>query len=280
MSSPDAVRDAVLARRDFLRLATAAGVAFAAPALAGAARAESTAAPPTALPAEFPRQSPDMVREVVGVAHGQFDRLRELVDARPALAKATWDWGYGDWESALGAASHVGRRDIAEYLIAKGARPSLFSAAMLGQLAVVRAFVEADPAVVAIPGPHGIPLLAHARAGGETAKAVLDYLESVPGHPERPAGPDDAERAALVGRYVFGPDVTELFDVRDKDGALSLVRGGHLHRGLIRVERGVYYPVGASAVRVTFAFEGGTATALTVSDGPGLVVTAKRAPGS
>jgi hypothetical protein len=52
--------------------------------------------------------------------------------------------------------------------LAHGARPSIFSAAMLGQLAVVRAFTEAAPGVQGTPGPHGITLLAHARAGGDT----------------------------------------------------------------------------------------------------------------
>ncbi len=56
------------------------------------------------LPASYPTQDPDLVREVVGKAHVNYDRVRELVTPRPALAKATWDWGFGDWESALGAA--------------------------------------------------------------------------------------------------------------------------------------------------------------------------------
>jgi hypothetical protein len=43
--------------------------------------------------------------------------------------------------------------------------------------------LEADPAVAARPdvvhvaGPHGIPLIAHARAGGEAAAGVLAFLE-------------------------------------------------------------------------------------------------------
>ena len=36
----------------------------------------------------------------------------------PALARASWDWGYGDWETPIDAASHVGNRAIAEFLIA------------------------------------------------------------------------------------------------------------------------------------------------------------------
>ncbi|MEP7129055.1 MAG: hypothetical protein ABI729_09315, partial [Chitinophagales bacterium] len=64
--------------------------------------------------------------EVVGVAHFNIDRLKELVDPRPELAKSQWDWGFGDWESAIAAASHVGRQDIVDYLITKGAVPTIF----------------------------------------------------------------------------------------------------------------------------------------------------------
>ncbi len=65
----------------------------------------------------FPSQDPAVVREVVTVAHGRIERLRELVTARPELANAAWDWGFGDWESALGASVAHGtarhRRDPA-----------------------------------------------------------------------------------------------------------------------------------------------------------------------
>ena len=119
----------------------------------------------------FPQQAPAMVRETVVTSHGNVKRIRELVDAHPALARAAYDWGFGDWEDCLGAASHVGNREIAEYLISKGARPTIFSATMLGQLDAVKAFIAAQPGVQRIPGPHSIPLLAHARAGGPAAAA-------------------------------------------------------------------------------------------------------------
>ncbi|MSV30540.1 MAG: hypothetical protein EXQ52_17625, partial [Bryobacterales bacterium] len=86
------------------------------------------------LPASFDANPPEIVREMVSVSHGNFERVKELVNSRPALARVAVDWGFGDWEDALGAASHVGNRHIAEYLLANGARPTLFSAAMLGQL--------------------------------------------------------------------------------------------------------------------------------------------------
>ena len=137
----------------------------------------------------FPAQPVEIVREMVTVAHGDFKRVKELVDGRPSLAKAAIDWGFGDWEDALGAASHVGNREIAEYLIGKGARPTLFSAAMLGQLDTVKAFLAAQPGAQRIAGPHSISLLAHAKAGGQQAEGVYQYLDALgdAGSPKRPS---------------------------------------------------------------------------------------------
>src|SRR5438045_1519368 len=152
----------------------------------------------------FPSHPPELAREMVWVSHYDQKRVRELVDARPALARAAWDWGFGDWETALGAAAHMGNRPIAEYLIGKGARPSLFSATMLGQLDVVKAFVAAPPGVERIPGPHSISLLAHAKAGREAAVPVLRYLESLGDADAPPAAPLAADQlASLTGTYVF-----------------------------------------------------------------------------
>ncbi len=121
-----------------------------------------------------------LVQEFVANAHGGFERVQELLTQEPALVNAAWDWGGGDWETGLGAATHVGRRDIAELLLAHGARLDLFAAAMLGKLDIVKTMVQAFPEIVNVPGPHGIPLLVHAQMGGEQAKAVLDYLQSLP----------------------------------------------------------------------------------------------------
>jgi ankyrin repeat protein len=121
----------------------------------------------------------NLVQEFVGNAHGNLERVKELLAQEPALVNATWDWGGGDFETALGAASHMGRRDIATFLLERGARLDLFAAAMLGKLDIVQATLEAFPQAIHTPGPHGIPLITHAEAGGEEAKAVLEYLLSL-----------------------------------------------------------------------------------------------------
>ena len=97
------------------------------------------------------------------VSHGYAEAVRSALEKDAALANAAVDWGAGDWESALGAASHVGNREIAELLLAHGARLDLFAAAMLEMVDVVRAALEARPELREATGPHGIPLRAHAK---------------------------------------------------------------------------------------------------------------------
>ena len=236
----------------------------------------AAAASPPAVGDLFPAQPPELVREMVTVAHGNFARVRELVDARPSLARAAWDWGFGDWETALGAASHMGNRPIAEYLIQKGARPSLFSATMLGHLEVVKAFVAAQPGVQRIPGPHSISLLAHAKAGGEQAAAVLKFLESVGDADAPPRAPiSDEEMAALAGTYVFGAGPTERIDITIDRRQLFFTRRGMTARGLVHLGDHVFHPAGAAAVRIRFAAAERATMALTVHD-PDLVLTARR----
>lgn len=73
----------------------------------------------------------------------------------------------------------MGRHDIANYLLKNGARLDLFAAAMLGKLEIVKATLAAYPDAINIPGPHGIPLIAHAQAGGKEAVDVYEYLKSL-----------------------------------------------------------------------------------------------------
>ena len=230
-------------------------------------------AQPATVPEMFPTQPPALVLEMVTVAHGNVKRVRELVEARPSLAKAAWDWGFGDWETALGAASHMGNREITEYLIAHGARPSLFSATMLGYLDVVKAFIAAQPGVQRIPGPHSISLLAHAKAGGEAAGAVRRYLESLGDADAPPTIPlTDAEMIALAGTYAFGSEAADRIEITVSRSQLVFTRPGMMGRPLFHVGEFAFHPAGASAVRIRFQRP---EMVLTVHD-PDLVLTARR----
>ena len=145
---------------------------------AGAFAQQPARARPPALP-------DDQVQRFVQIAHSDLDATRRMLDAEPRLIRATWDWGGGDFETGLGGAGHMGRRDIAGLLLERGAPLDLFAAAMLGELGVVRAALEARPSLAHVPGPHGIPLIAHAKAGGPAASPVLEYVTSVLAQLER-----------------------------------------------------------------------------------------------
>ena len=111
------------------------------------------------------------IQQFVGDSHGDVDAVRTALDRDATLANASWDWGDGDWETALGAASHMGRRDIAELLLTHGARMDIFCAAMLDEAEIVEALL---PLQRDAKGPHGIPLRNHAEAG--KAERVLMLL--------------------------------------------------------------------------------------------------------
>ncbi len=127
----------------------------------------------------FPQQDPALVKDAVGASHGNFARIRELVERQPAMARASIDWGFGDWETCIDAAAHVGNKPIADFLLTHGARPTIFSAAMMGQLDAVKAFIAARPGIQKTLGPHGITLMSHAKAGGPDAAAVVQYLAAL-----------------------------------------------------------------------------------------------------
>ena len=121
---------------------------------------------------------PATVQSFVANAHGDLDVVRSLLADEPALINAAWDWVGGDWETGLGAAAHMGRRQIALFLLEHGARLDLFAAAMLGHFDIVSAMLSDFPEMRDALGPHGIPLVEHARAGGADARAVLELLEA------------------------------------------------------------------------------------------------------
>jgi hypothetical protein len=241
----------------------------------GAARAGDDPAP---VGEHYPSHDPAVVREVVAVAHGRIDRLRELIAPRPELANAAWDWGFGDWESALGAASHMGRRDIAELLLEHGARPDLFTAAMMGDLGSVRAMVAAFSGIQSRRGPHGITLLAHARAGGEVALEVTRYLETL-GDADpvySSAALDVEETKRTQGTFVFGEGENGRFIIEPGDrGGLVIRRGDGIPRPLFHLGGLEFHPSGAPSARIRIVHAAGAASRLEIHN-PELIVAATR----
>lgn len=172
-----------LDRRNFITTGVAAAAAVVVPRLLAEDSSKSTvpAAPKTA-PAERKRPPPQELAQVlrfVQAGHGDLTKVKEMLVQDPKFAIAAWDWGQGDWETALGGASHVGHREIARYLLSQGARIDSFCAAMLGERDVMLALLKADSAIATTKGPHGYTLLYHVAISGDlvVAEALKPLLE-------------------------------------------------------------------------------------------------------
>src|SRR3954451_14890073 len=164
-------------RREFVSM-VAMGAAFGGAAVLVHAQTQASAAQ-SAAPAKPPALDRDMVKEYVIAGHADLDKAKAMLAKEPGLLNATWDWGGGDFEMAIGGAGHMGRPDIANYLISQGGRFDIFVAAMLGRLDIVKNTLTAFPNLAQSKGPHGIPLMVHAKKGGEPATEVVAYLESL-----------------------------------------------------------------------------------------------------
>lgn len=231
------------------------------------------------LPDRYPAIKEDIVSEVVGASHFDLERVKKIVEGRPELARATWDWGFGDWESAIGAASHVGRRDIVDYLIGQGARPNLFTYAMWGDYNSVRAMIEFDPKVRFVRGPHGITLLEHVRIGllsksispeqRENGEKLMSYLEEI-------GGADNAtihikiseqEKQRYLGDYYYGHGEKDGFSVKlNMRQLLTLGKLGSFGGALYQISPGVFTYNGAPSVRITFEQKGGEVVAFRIQE--------------
>lgn len=235
-------------RRGFLGMSAGLGVA-AIGVRAGAAQPDE----PNPSAAPWSPITPDAVaREVVGASHANLDRVKELVDQRPELAKAAVDWGMGDFETAIGAASHVGRRDIAEYLMSRGARPDIFTFAMLGNVAAVRAIVEAMPGIQRLAGPHSLTLMSHARAGGEQAAGVVEYLGTLEGSDDAAVTQAVDNPGLIAGTYTITGGAIGTFRIAEGRRGLEFQMEGFANRNLVHIGGLEFFPVGAKSVRFKF----------------------------
>lgn len=121
----------------------------------------------------------EIVKEFVTVAHGNFTRTKEMLENDLQLLDVSYDWGGGDYESGIEACGHTGNKEIANYLMIKGARYNIYLACMLGHLDTVKNVLTFSPSLLNSKGPHGFTMLHHAKKGGENAKSVEEYLTSL-----------------------------------------------------------------------------------------------------
>jgi hypothetical protein len=258
-----------LPRRTLLSKGLAAGGIGLSSIFASSARAED---PDKAVQRDdFPHMQRPSVRDFVGACHGKIDVVREMLSQRPGLMHAAWDWGFGDFETGLGAASHTGQREIAELLIAAGARVDIFAAAMLGWTDVVRAMIAADVRVKSALGPHGIPLLGHALAGGEAAAGTVALLQELGGADQSPiltaALPSDQVISACVGRYHIA-SIDESIEIRkDSKGRLECVPAQGSARAMYLMREREFFPSGAPSVTLRFDNRTDRSTTLTIMTG-------------
>ncbi|MBL7828742.1 MAG: hypothetical protein JNJ57_19055 [Saprospiraceae bacterium] len=239
----------------------------------------------------YPAIDDEVVSQVVGLSHFNLEKLKELVIPRPELARAVWDWGFGDWESALGAAAHVGRRDIALFLMEKGARADIFTFTMMGQLEVVKAMIKASPGIESVAGPHGFSLLHHAKVGLESndltekeKRAQHKMVEFV----ERLGNADQQEKymeyselnkEIYLGDYKYGDGEEDGFTIRlNMRKMLSFGRLGKFGGSLYRLDGQRFRYNGAPSVEISFQLEGQKVVSLTVHE-PSLILTAKKVTG-
>lgn len=121
--------------------------------------------------------APDVVKEFVKVAHSDFNKVNQMLEEYPLLLNASWDWGGGDHETAIGAAGHMGLKETANFLLEKGARADIFVMTMLGKTEIVKSMLKDYPALINAAGPHGFTLLHHAQKGGKESEELYNHLQ-------------------------------------------------------------------------------------------------------
>lgn len=133
----------------------------------------------TPLPQDEPQLDKELVANFVGAGHRDMDKVKALLEETPNLLNAAHDWKLGDFETCLGAASHVGYKELVRYLLEKGAQANIFTACLFGKMDIVKPMLTAFPGTLHAKGPHGFTLLHHAQRGGDEALEVKEYLESL-----------------------------------------------------------------------------------------------------
>jgi hypothetical protein len=118
------------------------------------------------------------------------------------LTRSTWD------EIAVEAAAHMGREDMANFLIEKGSPVSLSTACVLGQTAEVKTLLAEDPRRVHERGAHGFPAIWYTAFGAERP----DMLELL------------IASGADIGAGMMGNTIIPLAEKKKYNRLLEIVR--------------------------------------------------------
>jgi ankyrin repeat protein len=117
-----------------------------------------------------------LVEKFVRASHGKIEIVKELLEEHPSLINSAHDWKMGDFETGLGAASHVGYKKLVQYFLDHGAQANIFTVALFGKIDILKPMIDFYPSTINAKGPHGFTLLHHAEKGGEEALQVKEYL--------------------------------------------------------------------------------------------------------
>ena len=125
----------------------------------------------------------EQIRNFVLPAHGNLEVVQQMLAEEPRLLNEK----YVEFdETALEAASHVGNRPIAEFLLAQGAPMNIYTAAMFGLKDEVAAFLDEDPELVNGNCVHGISLLFHTALSGNVELAEMLVARGNTQSPDQP----------------------------------------------------------------------------------------------
>lgn len=232
---------------------------------------------------DFPSISISRAAQVVRFSHFDLEKVRALVNEQPELARASYDWAFGDWETAIGAASHVGRIDIIDFLIENGARPTHFTHTALGQTDVVKAIVEAHPGIEKQPGPHGISLLAHAqisannkdRSAGQlkALNALVEYLERKNAEPDANyLGTTPEDLAMYTGDYMYGNGAKDGVSIKlNRRNMIALGRLGTFGGGLFKIGEHRFVYNGTPSTEISFDVIANKVVSLSIHEPTGVL---------
>jgi len=109
------------------------------------------------------------IDDLVGNAHGNAARVREILEEHPELVNAVATWQ----ETPIQAAAQMGNRAILEMLLGLGAPLDCYTAAALGRAGEVREFLASQPVLATGTGVHGLPALYFAAVGNSVETAEL-----------------------------------------------------------------------------------------------------------
>ena len=91
------------------------------------------------------------------------DKVKPLLEEHPTLLNAAHDWQGGDFETGLGAASHVGHKELVRYFLEKGAQANIFTACLFGKMDIVKPMLTAYPSVLHAKGPSWVYFVSSCR---------------------------------------------------------------------------------------------------------------------